>query len=160
MPATADTPIAGPLVIASAAFSAASVSASWTAGAFRRLELHLRVTASGAGNAVVTLTGLGGTYSSWAVGNLSATAGDSPWPSVANAATWTVQNGAYLGQTDASFQVAAGGLRTFTSTMLDASNGYVFLTQGSNTDTTSAVSGLTLTFPGTTAGWFELIGYA
>ena len=147
-----------PTVIASSAFSASSVAVSWTAGAYRRLELHLRVTTSGAGNGVVTLTGLGGTYSSWCTYNQS---GVTTWGGSTFPATWALGDAANVGQTDATFQIANGGLRTFTSTTLDASApSYLLLSQGSNTDTTTDVTGMTLTFPGATSGWFELLGFA
>lgn len=147
-------------VIANAPFtSVSSVSASWTAGKYRRLELHLRVTSAAAGNATATLTGLGGTYTSWNVYNFGATASPSPWSSNAYASSWAFQNGGYLGQTDGDFQIATGGLRTFQARTLDASNGYVLLSQGSNSDTTSQVSGMTVTLPGAASGRFELLGF-
>ena len=107
----------------------------------------------------MTLTGLGGTYSCWNDYTFGATASPATWAALTQT-SWMLQNGAYLGQSDVDIQIGAGGLRTYKGSVLDATSGYLLLSQGKNTDTTSKVSGLTITFDNAAGGWFELAGFA
>lgn len=143
-------------VITDADFSAASVPLAWSPGAYRRLELRLRITTGSSGNVTVTLAGLTGTYSSWCTYNGS---GMSAWGASAFPASWVLGNGDSPGQTDGTFEIAPGAVRSYRAPTLDAGNAYLLLTQGSHTDTTSPVSGMTLTFPVSTTGHLYIAGY-
>lgn len=151
-------PSLGAGVIKSAAFaSASSLSASWPLGAYRRLQLKLRVD-SGSANGYLTFQGLTGeTYTRTGYySNPSAVFTNfAGGPSVT---AWVAQGiGNQVADVDIEVSCAANSQKTYRARIADAS-GYQAVLSGTCSDATAPVSGVTVTFTGATAGWFELLG--
>ena len=160
MPTHVDTPIVGLYdVVSNAAFSAvSSLSASWTVGLYRRLELHLRVD-SGSANGYLTFQGLTGeTYTrNGYYSNPSAVFTN--FAGGPSGTAWVAQGiGNQVADVDVDISCAAASEKTFRARIADMS-GYQASIAGTCSDTTNPVSGVTVTFLGATSGWFELLGF-
>lgn len=160
MPTHVDTPIVGLYdVVSNAAFSAvSSLSASWTVGLYRRLELHLRVD-SGSANGYLTFQGLTGETYTRNGFYAAPTAVLTAWAASGTASAWVAQ-GIASQVADVGIKVwcAANSQKTYQAWITDVS-GYQAILSGTCSDTTAPVSGVTVTFTGATSGWFELLGF-
>lgn len=147
-------------VVYSAAYSGvAFVAATWTAGKYRRIEIHIKNVSGGTTYARITHTGL-------------TASGYYTFQQALNTATpSSASNQAYFlidltpggdgnnSQIDIIAQIAKdGGFRTITG-QATMSTGPGLTINGTTVDTTHDVSGVRVDFSANSTGWFEVIGY-
>lgn len=163
MPTASDTPlvVSNRVLVYNAAFSAASVSAAWTAGAYRRVEVFVKLATGATANILVALAGLSaGSY--YTTAERTGAAGAWTDGSFSAIDAWKVDLPPYPGapaQLDIRIQAAQDGSQRMFTGMLAAYTGQGIFLTGTSVDTTNKAAGVTVTFTVSCTGWLEVVGY-
>jgi lysophospholipase L1-like esterase len=149
-----------PVLIQESVLSAASsftATTAWSAGAYRELWFVVRADSGTATGFSIACTGLGGTYKNTIKYISLPGPGEGITGSVAN---WAAGTGATpWSLDDGRVYIRNGGFRRLTMTAQMPTGVYSYWMKGENSDTTSEVTNLVITFTGgTVTGYGELWG--
>jgi len=139
--------------------SAASWSVAFTAGKYRRIEVHVKTNAGSGNTVTVKLDGLSaGTYYTSSAKLAAVGAGSAQSAQDGFVVDATTGAGSPF-QLDVNAQIATDGSGRTMNGIATLNNSLGWAMTGVSIDTTHDVTGVTIVFSTAAAGWLEVIGY-